>query len=52
MLENWLQKQGSEQPLGLLDGIDVAYAAAFLLSNATRKVTGSVWTVDAGYTAH
>jgi NAD(P)-dependent dehydrogenase (short-subunit alcohol dehydrogenase family) len=51
MGDEWIQKQIIEQPLGLLDTLDVAQVVMFLLSDATLKVTGSVWAVDAGYTA-
>lgn len=51
MGDEWIQKQIIEQPLGMLDTLDVAHVVMFLLSDATLKVTGSVWAVDAGYTA-
>jgi NAD(P)-dependent dehydrogenase (short-subunit alcohol dehydrogenase family) len=38
-------------PLGLGQPDDVAYAAAFLLSDAARWITGTVLVVDGGYTA-
>jgi NAD(P)-dependent dehydrogenase (short-subunit alcohol dehydrogenase family) len=39
-------------PLGLGDPLDVAYACAFLLAPTARWITGTVLTVDGGYTAH
>lgn len=39
-------------PLGIGDPLDVAHAAAFLLADTARWITGSVLTVDGGYTAH
>lgn len=41
-----------EHPLGVGQALDVANAAAFLLSSAARWITGSVLVVDGGYTAH
>jgi NAD(P)-dependent dehydrogenase (short-subunit alcohol dehydrogenase family) len=38
-------------PLGLGDPEDVANAIAFLLADASRWITGSVLTIDGGYTA-
>jgi len=39
-------------PLGLGEADDVAYAAAFLLADTGRWITGSTLVVDGGYTAH
>lgn len=40
-----------KQPLGLGEPIDVANAVAFLLSNASRFITGTALIVDGGYLA-
>lgn len=40
------------QVLGIGKPEDVAYAVAFLLSDASRFITGTSMTVDGGYTAH
>ena len=39
-------------PLGFGEATDVANAIAFLLADTGRWITGSVLTVDGGYTAH
>lgn len=39
------------QPLGLGEPLDVAHAVAFLLAATGRWITGTVLTVDGGYTA-
>ncbi|BDC52869.1 hypothetical protein F183_A51840 [Bryobacterales bacterium F-183] len=41
----------ASHPLGFGEPEDVANAIAFLLSGASRWITGSVMTVDGGYTA-
>lgn len=41
----------SLHPLGLGDAEDVAYACAFLLSDAAKWITGSIMNVDGGFTA-
>jgi NAD(P)-dependent dehydrogenase (short-subunit alcohol dehydrogenase family) len=41
----------SMHPLGLGDPEDVAYAIAYLLSDAAKWITGSVLSVDGGFTA-
>jgi NAD(P)-dependent dehydrogenase (short-subunit alcohol dehydrogenase family) len=42
----------SDHPLGLGTPLDVAHSVAFLLADTARWITGSVLTVDGGYTAH
>jgi NAD(P)-dependent dehydrogenase (short-subunit alcohol dehydrogenase family) len=41
-----------DHPLGLGAPMDVAHSIAFLLADTGRWITGSVLTVDGGYTAH
>ena len=48
--EVWLQKQGENYPLGLGEAIDVANAAAFLLSDAAAYMTGTEVVLDGGCT--
>ncbi len=45
------QRVSAMQPLGLGTPLDVAHAIAFLLADTGRWITGSVLTVDGGYTA-
>jgi 3-oxoacyl-[acyl-carrier protein] reductase len=47
-IQNLIQ---TTQPLGLGSPLDVAHAIAFLLAETGRWITGSVLTVDGGYTA-
>lgn len=44
----WLVEQGKKYPLGLGQPEDVAYAAIYLLSDASRKVTGTRLHLDGG----
>jgi NAD(P)-dependent dehydrogenase (short-subunit alcohol dehydrogenase family) len=48
--EQWDAVVG-QHPLGLGEPADVAHAAAFLLSDAARWITGTTLVVDGGYTA-
>jgi NAD(P)-dependent dehydrogenase (short-subunit alcohol dehydrogenase family) len=41
-----------DHPLGLGAPLDVAHSVAFLLADTARWMTGTVLTVDGGYTAH
>jgi len=47
-----LEAVAALHPLGLGEAADVANAIAFLLADTGRWITGSVLTVDGGYTAH
>jgi NAD(P)-dependent dehydrogenase (short-subunit alcohol dehydrogenase family) len=42
----------ADHPLGLGTPVDVAHSVAFLLADTARWITGTVLTVDGGYTAH
>lgn len=44
----WLAEQGKKYPLGLGRPEDVAYGAIYLLSDASRKVTGTRLHLDGG----
>jgi len=45
-----LKFYGERHPLGFGTPDDIAYACIYLLSDAARWVTGSIFTVDGGYT--
>ena len=47
--EEFISSIASKHPLGLGNSEDVASAVVYLLSDASRWVTGSVMTVDGGY---
>jgi NAD(P)-dependent dehydrogenase (short-subunit alcohol dehydrogenase family) len=59
MLESAVNQLGASQmaeierlhPLGFGKPLDVAMAIAFFLSDASQWITGSILTVDGGYTA-
>jgi len=44
----WLEEKAKPYPLGLGQPEDVAHAAVFFLSDASRKITGSVFHIDGG----
>jgi NAD(P)-dependent dehydrogenase (short-subunit alcohol dehydrogenase family) len=44
----WFAEQGKKYPLGLGQPEDVAYAAVYLLADASRKVTGTQLHLDGG----
>lgn len=46
-----MQAIEAKYPLGIGEPLDVAQAIAFLVSEASRWITGTVLTVDGGYTA-
>lgn len=47
--KDWEQKNRSDYPLGWVEPEDVANAATFLLSNSSKKITGTNLIVDGGY---
>lgn len=47
----WAEQLERTHPLGIGEPLDVAHAIAFLLADTGRWITGSVLTVDGGYTA-
>jgi NAD(P)-dependent dehydrogenase (short-subunit alcohol dehydrogenase family) len=56
MASLWEEEQRASveaaHPLGLGSPLDVAHGVAFLLADTARWITGTVLTVDGGYTAH
>jgi NAD(P)-dependent dehydrogenase (short-subunit alcohol dehydrogenase family) len=56
MASSWDPEQRArvraDHPLGLGAPEDVAHSVAFLLADTARWITGTVLTVDGGYTAH
>lgn len=44
----WLEEKARSYPLGLGQPVDVANAAVFYLSDASRKITGTAFHVDGG----
>jgi NAD(P)-dependent dehydrogenase (short-subunit alcohol dehydrogenase family) len=50
-LEQQSELIGKSQPLGLGTPLDVAHSIAFLLADTGRWITGTVLTVDGGYSA-
>lgn len=48
--ESVLQWYKERHPLGLGSPNDIAYACIYLLSDAAKWVTGSIFTIDGGYT--
>ena len=51
LADDQVQAIRNKHPLGLGQPADVAFAIAFLLSDASRWMTGSCLTVDGGYSA-
>lgn len=47
-----VDKISNQHPLGLGNPMDVAYACAYLLSDASRWITGSNLIIDGGYSIH
>jgi 3-oxoacyl-[acyl-carrier protein] reductase len=52
MPDEYLNNVKKMHPLGFGNPEDVAHAIAFLLADTSRWITGSILTVDGGYTAH
>ncbi len=48
---NWIASVAARHPLGFGRTDDITNAVAYLLSDAGRWITGTMWTVDGGYTA-
>jgi len=49
--DDYMNSLSSLHPLGLGEPDDVAYAIAFLLSDVSKWITGSILSVDGGFTA-
>jgi len=50
MNPEWLKEQGKNYPLGIGMPDDVALAAVYFLSDASKKVTGTTFSLDGGVT--
>jgi len=50
--EEEVEKISDQHPLGIGNPMDVAYACAYLLSDASRWITGSNLIIDGGYSIH
>jgi NAD(P)-dependent dehydrogenase (short-subunit alcohol dehydrogenase family) len=50
MNPEWLEEQGKNYPLGIGMPDDVAFAAIYFLSDASKKVTGTSFSLDGGVT--
>ena len=49
--ETHADQLAAKQPLGIVDPLQVAEVVAFLMGHRAKQITGSVISVDAGYTA-
>jgi enoyl-[acyl-carrier-protein] reductase (NADH) len=47
----WAEKSKLEYPLGWVNSEDVANACLFLLSDGSKKITGTNLVVDGGFSA-
>ena len=48
--DNFLRWYAERHPLGFGEPSDIANACIYLLSDAAKWVTGSIFTIDGGYT--
>lgn len=46
--DEWIQEQTLKYPLGLGNSIDIANCIIYFLSDASRKVTGTTFSIDGG----
>jgi NAD(P)-dependent dehydrogenase (short-subunit alcohol dehydrogenase family) len=48
VFDGWLEEKSAMYPLGIGQPTDIAYAAIYFLSDASRKVTGTSFNLDGG----